>query len=456
MINRLLILGGSGDLTARYLMPALAELHAAGHLPQRLSVTGLGRDEWDDERFSEFAADALRRHAPSHVGGSHEALLAKLSWRTADVTDADRLGRVVGESDQPVVVYLALPPAVFAPVVDALCRTRLPSGSVLVVEKPFGTDLDSARDLNERISALLPEEAVFRLDHVLAKQTVQNILGLRFANRVFEPIWSHAHVSQVDIAWEETLALEGRAGYYDHAGALRDMVQNHLLQLLALVAMEPPTGMGQRDLRERKVDVLRATRALTSDETDRPSVRARYTAGAVDGTQVPDYTAEEGVDPRRGTETFTEATLAVDNWRWAGTPFTLRTGKALAGDRTEIVLRFHQVPHRVFPVDTAPEANMLRLRLGPDQIRLRVNLNTSEDLFTLEPGELALSLAPPQLSAYARLLLDILNRDATLSIRGDEAEESWRIVQPILESWARDEVPLATYPAGSSGPGSSP
>jgi glucose-6-phosphate 1-dehydrogenase len=452
VIERLFILGGSGDLTVRYLLPALAELQRADHLPNRLRVTGVGRADHDDDGFRRLARQALAQHGPALAGDVRDAVLARLSWRTADVTDPHRLAELLGAQEQPVVVYLALPPKVYGPVVDALCRTGLPENSVLVVEKPFGTDLDSARDLNRRLARLLPEEAVFRVDHVLARQTVQNILGLRFANRVFEPVWNHVHVSRVDITWDETLALEGRAGYYDRAGALRDMVQNHLLQLLALVAMEPPAGLGARDLRDRKVDVLRATRALTGADTANPPVRARYTHGTVDGRQLPDYIAESGVDPSRATETFAEATLVVDNWRWAGTPFVLRTGKALAADRTEIALHFRPVPHAVFPLATAPEANVLRLRLGPDRISLRVNLNTSGDLLALEPAELGLSLAPQDLSAYARLLIDILDREPTLSIRDDEAEESWRIVAPILNSWQRDEVPLLSYPAGSHGP----
>jgi glucose-6-phosphate 1-dehydrogenase len=452
VIEHLLILGGSGDLSGRYLLPALAELHLAGQLPDELRVTGVGRDDWRDEDFREFATQRWQTHGPKLPPEPAESMLRRLSWRTADVTDADRLRELLSDSGQPVAVYLALPPAVFAPVVNALRSVDLPDGSVLVVEKPFGTDLDSARDLNQRIGGVLPEEAVFRVDHVLAKQTVQNILGLRFGNRVFEPLWSHFHVARVEIVWDETLGLEGRAGYYDHAGALRDMVQNHLLQLLALVAMEPPAGLGERDLRERKVDVLRATRALTRAETDRPSTRARYTAGAAAGEQLPDYVAEDGVDEDRQTETFAEVVLAVDNWRWAGTPFVLRTGKALATDRTEIALHFHEAPHSPFPAGESPEPNVLRLLLGPDRISLRVNLNTPGELAGLEPAELDLALAPQDLSAYARLLVDILRGDPTLSIRGDEAEELWRIVQPILDSWASGETPLRSYPAGSHGP----
>jgi glucose-6-phosphate 1-dehydrogenase len=452
VIDRILIFGGAGDLAGRYLLPALAELEQAGHLPERFRIVGVGRQEWRDEDYRRFAGTWLDQQGPHLDQGQREVLLHRLAWRQADATDAGSLRRLLGESIGPPVLYLALPPGVFAPFLDALEQADIAEGARLVVEKPFGTDLDSARDLNRRIAAMLDERSVFRVDHVLARQTVQNIVGLRFANRVFEPIWNHLHLAKVEIIWDEMLGLEGRAGYYDHAGALRDMLQNHLLQLLALVAMEPPAGLDEQDLRDRKVDVLRATRALSPAESDPPSVRARYTAGTVSGRRLPDYTDEDGVDPDRRTETFAEIRLAVDNWRWSGVEFVLRSGKALAIDRTEVALHFLPVPHSAFPDIEPPESNVLRLGLGPDRIGFELNLTTGGDPFALERGELSLGLAPQELSPYARLLLDIVDGDATLSIRGDEAEESWRIVTPVLESWQRGEVPLLTYPAGSDGP----
>ena len=456
MTDRILIFGGSGDLSGRYLLPALAELEHAGQLPDGLSVVGVDRHPWSDQRFRAFAADRLDQHGPRLAAGRRDRFLARLAWRHADATNAGDLRQLREGAAGPVVHYLALPSAVFAPAVDAL-RAAGPADQVrLVVEKPFGTDRDSARDLNHRIGTLLPERAVFRVDHVLARQTVQNILGLRFANRVFEPVWNHLHIDRVDIVWDETLGLEGRAGYYDRAGALRDMVQNHLLQLMALVAMEPPASLHERDLRDRKVDVLRASRVHTARETHRDPVRARYTAGTAGGRALPDYTDEDGVDPDRRTETYARIDLTVDNWRWSGVRFVLRSGKALAADRTEVALHFHPVPHSAFPDIDPPTPNVLRLGLGPDRIGLGLNLNTAGDPFALARGELSLGLAPQDLSPYARLLRDILDGDPTLSIRGDEAEESWRIVEPVLESWQRDEVPMLTYPAGSAGPEPAP
>ena len=300
------------------------------------------------------------------------------------------------------------------------------------------------------IGEVVREDAVFRIDHFLAEQTVLNLLGLRFANRVFEPVWNSLHVERVDIVWDETVGLEGRAGYYDHAGALRDMVQNHLLQLLSLVAMEPPTHLGERALRDRKVDVLRAVRTPSWEEIVRGTRRGRYVAGHIGDRELPDYAAEPGVDAGRRTETYAAVTLFVDNWRWSGVPFRLRSGKALGADRREIVLHFRPVPH--LPFASGAEPDVLQLTLDPDAIALAVNLNGAGDPFVLKREELALDLARHDLPPYSLLLLEILNGQAALSVRGDEAEESWRIVEPIIAAWTADAVPLEDYAAGSALP----
>lgn len=452
MIEQFVIFGAAGDLTGRYLLPALLQLHRSGQLPERLQVIGSGRHEWSDEEFRAHAAEKLRRHAAEVPQPDREELVGRLVWRRVDATDPNQVRELV--TDRPAVFYLALPPAVYASVADALGKADLPQGCAVVVEKPFGTDRGSARDLNQRLGQVFPERAVFRIDHFLGKQTVQNVLGLRFANRIFEPVWHHAYVSHVDIIWDEQLGLEGRAEYYDHTGALRDMIQNHLLQLLSLVAMEPPVRITERDLRDRKMDVFRATRVATPAEAE-PSRRARYTAGTAGGTELPDYIAEEGVDPARDTETFAEVTVMVDNWRWAGVPFRLRTGKGLGADRTEIALHFRPVPHLPFPDSGTAHPNVLRMLIQPDRIGLSLNLNGGGDPLELAPAELDLDLAPADLPAYARLLLEVLQADPTLSIRGDEAEEAWRIVEPVLATWERGEVPMQSYPAGSSGPAGS-
>jgi glucose-6-phosphate 1-dehydrogenase len=289
---------------------------------------------------------------------------------------------------------------------------------------------------------------------------VQNLLGVRLVNRVLEPVWNSTHIEQVDILWDETLAMEGRVSYYDKTGALKDVIQNHLLQILCLVAMEPPVSLGERDLRDRKLDVLRSVRQLTPADVASRTRRARYTAGRLastggaDGRVVPAYVEEDGIDPERGTETFAEVVLELESWRWSGTRFLLRTGKALAQRRKEAVVRFRPVPHLPFGDDDAePAANELRIGLdGPYDFTLSLTGWATGPPSHLAPLALDAELPAPELPAYSRVLMDVLNGDSTLSIRGDEAEEAWRILTPVLQAWAEDRVPLEEYPAGSTGP----
>ncbi|NYI04849.1 glucose-6-phosphate dehydrogenase [Allostreptomyces psammosilenae] len=451
-MTTLTVFGAGGDLAARYLFPALADLLAAGRLPGDFRLRGADRRDWDDDSFRHHVRAAVAGHPPGGARDTAAELARRADYAVTDVTDAAAVAEALKNLDGPLVVYLALPARLFEPCVRALRGAGLPPDSRVVVEKPFGVSRESARTLNALLSDTVPETQVFRIDHFLAKQTVQNVLGLRLANRVFESVWNAQNVERVEIAWEETLALEGRAGYYDRSGALRDMLQNHLLQLLCLVAMEPPRTLGERDLRDRKVDVLRSIQPTDPEAAGRHSVRARYTAGTVDGQRVPDYTGEVGVDPANRTETFAEITVHVDNWRWAGVPFRLRSGKAFGRPRKEIAVHFRPVPHLAFDQPHQAVPNVLRLTLNPDTITLDVNLNGSGDPFDLDPAALRADLAPQELPAYARLLLDVLSGDPSLFIRGDEAEEAWRVVEPVLEAWARDRVPLLTYPAGSTGP----
>jgi glucose-6-phosphate 1-dehydrogenase len=278
-------------------------------------------------------------------------------------------------------------------------------------------------------------------------------MGLRFANGIFEPLWDRNHIERVEIIWDETLALEGRAGYFDHAGTFKDLIQNHLLQFLCPTAMEAPIALHRRNLRDRKIDVLRAIRRLDAEEVQHRTVRARYGAGRIGDRDVPAYVDEEGVDPERKTETFAQVTLSVDNLRWAGVSFVLRAGKALAGDRGEIAVHFKPVPHLPFQKAGEPRPNVLRVQLGPDRVALDVNINGPYDPFDLEQIELSAGFAPQEFfSAYERIFLDLLEGNTTLFVRGDEAEESWRVVEPILEAWEQELVPLLEYPAGSAGP----
>jgi glucose-6-phosphate 1-dehydrogenase len=451
MISRLAIFGATGDLTGRYLLPGLAALRAAGHLGDDFRLTGAAREGWDTAEFQRWAAGQLSRHAGHLPASATQAIVSTARYQQADVTDPASVAAVI-DGEGPVAAYLALPPAVFPAAVSALHDAGLPPGSRIVLEKPFGEDLHSAIELNRLLAEVVPERAVFRVDHFLAMTTVQNLLGTRLANRVLEPIWNSAHIAEIDIVWDESLALEGRAGYYDGVGALKDMLQNHLLQLLCLVAMEPPVSLGERDLRDRKMDVLRSVRPLTDANVAQRTRRGRYLAGRIGDRQVPAYAGEEGVDPARRTETFAEIELELDNWRWPGTVFRLRTGKALRRDRMEVAVHFRHVPHLPFGHTGEAHPNVLRFGLDPENLTLELT-GIGARARTLVPLTLTARLDPPELPAYGRLLLDVLDGNAALSIRDDEAEESWRVVTPVLSAWSKDLVPLEEYPAGSDGPG---
>lgn len=450
MIDRLVLLGATGDLSARYLLPALAALRAAGHLGDGFRLIGASRQDWTTLRFQEWIGERLDRHGGSCPADARRAVAGAARYRRADVTDPADV-RAVVDRDGPVAVYLALPPSLFPRVVAALHEAGLPPGSRIVLEKPFGEDLESARELNRLLADLVPEQAVFRVDHFLAMTTVQNVLCSRLANRMLEPLWNSTHIAEVEIVWDETLALEGRAGYYDQVGALKDMVQNHLLQVLCLVAMEPPATLGERDLRDRKVDVLRSVRLLTEFDVVHRTRRARYSSGRSGDHDVPSYTDEEGVDPRRRTETFAEVELELDSWRWAGTTFRLRSGKALEADRKEVAVRFRPVPHLPFGHSGEVVPNVLRFGLEPEGLTLDL-MSTGSRAGHLTQLELTARMDPADLPAYGRLLLDVLNGNPALSIRGDEAEEAWRVLAPVLSAWEGDLVPLEEYPAGSDGP----
>jgi glucose-6-phosphate 1-dehydrogenase len=450
MIERLAILGATGDLTARYLLPGLVALRAAGKLSDNFRLAAVGRENGDDDVFRNWASAQLERHASELPASAKRTLLATASYHRADATDPASLAAVVARGE-PLAAYLALPPSVFPAAVSALHRAGTTRRSMIVLEKPFSEDLAGAIELNRLLSELYPEQAIFRVDHFLAMTTVQNLLGTRLANRVLEPIWNSAHISQVEITWDESLALEGRAGYYDGVGALKDMLQNHLLQILCLIAMEPPMSLGERDLRNRKVDVLRSIRPLSIEDAAQRTRRARYAGGRIGERAVPAYTAESGVDPKHRTETFAEINLELDNWRWSGTNFRLRTGKALGRDRKEVAVHFRGVPHFPFEHRGQARPNVLRFGLEPESVAFELT-GTGARPDTLAPLTLATRLEPAELPPYGQLLFDILTGNTALSIRADEAEASWRVVTPVLDAWSNELVPLQEYPAGSDGP----
>ncbi|MDX2377952.1 glucose-6-phosphate dehydrogenase [Microbacterium sp. LRZ72] len=444
----LLILGASGDLTSRLLLPALGQL-LTREPQRRVHLQGAGREEWDDERWREVVRTSFAE------GGADAAneVIASTSYRQADITKPADLRALIEGARGRLALYFAVPPAVAASACDALTHVPLPAGTVLALEKPFGVDEASALRLNQTLERLVPEHQIFRVDHFLGRSTVLNLLGVRFANRVLEPVWSAEHVESVMIRFDESLGLEGRAGYYDRAGALTDMIQSHLLQVLAFVAMEPPATLDEVDLRDATTAALRAT-ALWDDAPRTASRRARYTAGTIDGRTLPSYVDEQGVDPGRGTETLAEMTCEVRTARWAGVPFTLRSGKALAEPDAEIVIRFRPVRHLPEGFTGAADGSVLRFSLGPDRMSLELNVNGAEDPFSLERTRLHAELGEGALRAYGEVLSGILDGDATLSVRGDAAVQCWRIVQPVLAAWQAGNVPLEEYPAGSTGPAS--
>jgi glucose-6-phosphate 1-dehydrogenase len=441
----LIILGAQGDLTSRLLLPGLSSLLASSRGSQ-MSLIGVDRGEMTDA--------AWRKRVKAAFADSSSELATRVAGESrylqGDATDASDLQRVLDAATGRVVLYFAVPPAIAAAACAALASVTLPEGLVLALEKPFGTDSASARNLNRLLETLVPEEQVFRVDHFLGKSTVLNVLGLRFANRLFEPLMSAEHIERVEIVFNEKLGLEGRAGYYDRAGALADMIQSHLLLVMALVAMEVPSSVGSEVLRGGMSQLLRAARPWKADGT--ASRRARYTAGDVEGRSMPAYLQEPGVDRTRGTETLAEMAIAIDNWRWAGVPFILRSGKAIGAPRQEIVITLKPVPH--LPTGFTGPARPARIRIGlkPPVLDIDLATNGGSDPFALEWDTLEADFAVSELSAYGEVLAELLEGDPTLSVRGDVAEQCWRIVSPVIAAWRRDDVKLDTYQAGSENP----
>lgn len=473
----LLVLGASGDLASRLLLPGLANMVARSAALARdeadggevggehaLQLVGAGVEEMDADAWRTTVCDAFGEAGhevtaedadddgpPSEGAGAVQRLVDGSWYQQCDVTGDGHLLNLLERCTGPVAIYFALPPHVTAAACAALARSGVPEGTRLVLEKPFGSDQESAHELNALVASIVPEDHVHRVDHFLGRSTTLNLLGLRFANRLIEPMLTREHVERVDVFYDEDLALEGRARYYDGAGALVDMVQSHLLQVLALVAMDPPASLGERDLRDQKAELLRATRVAGDPAV--ASRRARYTAGTSRGRDVPAYADEEGVDPDLGTETMAEVELAIDTWRWAGVPFRLRSGKGMGKARKEAVITFRKVPHLVKGMTGAEEPSRLRLGFSPDTVTLQLMVNAPDDPFDMEYTRLSSQMGAPDLPAYGQVLAGVLAGDPTLSVRGDTAEACWRILDPVIAAWRRGEVPLEEYPAGEDGPG---
>ena len=460
----IVIFGGTGDLAQRKLLPALFHRWKDGQIPATSRIIGSARSALTRAEYVEFAAAACEK-ASSVAEWSGEAwaeFACLLDYQTLDATaenaDWDGLREKLDTPNDIGIFYLATAPSLYVSIAKAIDQAGLIStGTRLVLEKPIGTDLKSAEKINEGVCAHFPEQQIYRIDHYLGKETVQNLMVLRFANTLFEPVWSRNTIDHVLITVAEDLGLEGRAGYYDRSGALRDMVQNHLLQLLCLTAMEAPASLDGDDVRTEKIKVLKALKRFDAPSAERLTVRGQYTAGLVNGTAVRGYLEELGPDASSDTETFVSIKAKIDNWRWSGVPFYLRTGKRMASRRSEIVIQFKDVPHSIFG-RSSTQANQLVIRLQPDEgVRLFVQIKEPG------PGGLRIKSQPLNLSyadtfavrypdAYERLLMDVVRGNLALFMRRDEVESAWRWVDSLIDAWAENGSSPEDYPAGSEGP----
>ncbi len=461
----LVVFGATGDLARRKLLPAMFQRDIAGQLPEAATIIGVARGHLSGMDFIALARRAIEEHVPAaeRTAAAVERFLARLRYVAADATDDagwDELTALLETFKSRVnVFYLATGPALFGPICERLGRHGLAHCNArVVVEKPVGRDSTSAAAVNDAIGRVFPEERIYRIDHYLGKETVQNLLALRFANALFEPLWNAAHIDHVQITVAESLGVEGRAGYYDTAGALRDMVQNHILQLLCLVAMEPPARLDANAVRDEKLKVLHALKPIGDALSAYNVVRGQYRAGASAGGPVPGYLDELGAQAST-TETFVALRAEIRNWRWAGVPFYLRTGKRLAARVSDIVITFRPVPHSVFDASAGPIlANKLIIRLQPDE-GMKLWLMTKDP----GPGGMRLRSVPLDMSfatafgvrnpdAYERLVLDVVRGNQTLFMRRDEVEAAWAWIDPILDAWEQSPEPPKPYTAGTWGP----
>jgi glucose-6-phosphate 1-dehydrogenase len=465
-VGKLLLFGATGDLAQRMLLPSLYGLHADGLLPEGLTITGTARSEHDDASYRKFAKHALDEFLPEDRKDEKaiKTFLERLGYQALDATDLahyNLLAKKVGDVAGGLAIFLSTAPSLFEPVIRGLEAAGLAGDTVRIgLEKPLGYDLASSREINDTVASAFPENRTFRIDHYLGKETVQNILALRFGNSFFEPVWNAQGIDNVQITISETVGLEDRAGYYDTAGALRDMVANHMLQLLALIAMEPPARFDGTAIRDEKAKVFRSLRKMKPEDVPHVTVTGQYTKGAVNGEIVKGYIEELGKPST--TETFVAIKAHVDNWRWQGVPFYLRTGKRMPNRHSEIAIQFKAVPHSMFASRGGLlQPNMLIIRLQPEEyvqllvmakepgldregIRLReVPLNLSLD------AEFA---GTRRRIAYERLLLDLIEGDPTLFVRRDEVEAQWEWIDAIRAGWVANDVKPKGYGAGTWGP----
>ena len=461
------LFGGTGDLVMRKLLPALYHLHCANMLGTDVSIIGVAREALDTAGYRQLAAEQCERFLKGHFDAAHwDAFEARLHYIALDARDGasfiplrERLGTVASRSQ---VYYLSTAPALFTAICRHLHETGLITpASRVVLEKPLGHDLASSREINDEVGRYFGEQQIYRIDHYLGKESVQNLLALRFGNALFEPLWRREWVSDVQITVAEQIGVESRAEFYDKTGALRDMVQNHLLQLLCIVAMEPPASIDADAVRDEKLKILRALRPIGEDEVPLRTVRGQYRAGASGGQPVPGYLDEPGVAAGSRTETFAALQANIDTWRWAGVPFYLRTGKRMQERLAEIVINFRAVPHSIFGKPaTALQNNRLVITMQPDEsVKLHLQAKRPGDQMLLNPVSLDLDFTEGaqsrRLEAYERLLMDVMRGNLTLFVRRDEQEAAWKWVESIMSSWSDSGEPPKPYTAGTWGPAAS-
>jgi len=464
----LVVFGGAGDLAYRKLLPALYQRHRDGQLPAVGRIIGVSRRPMSDGEYRTATREALARHVPPSdlEGTTVETFLKRLHFVPVDAKAeagwADLAALLRGCEDRVRAFYLAVGPELFGTISAKLGEAGLVTQNArVIIEKPIGHDLESACEVNDAVGAVFEERQIYRIDHYLGKETVQNLMALRFGNALFEPLWNAAHIDHVQITVAESLGVEGRGGYYDTSGALRDMVQNHILQLLCLVAMEPPAHMDADSVRDEKLKVLRSLKPIDDANAGTMTVRGQYRAGAGPDGPVPGY-ASEVENTHSTTETFVAIKAEISNWRWAGVPFYLRTGKRLAERVSEIVVAFRAIPHSIFDAGAgALEQNQLVIRLQPDEgVRLWLMIKDPG------PGGMRLRYVPLDMSfaeafkvrspdAYERLILDVIRGNQTLFMRRDEVEAAWAWIDPIADAWSRSNEPPKAYTAGTWGPSAS-
>jgi glucose-6-phosphate 1-dehydrogenase len=474
----LVIFGASGDLTLRKIIPALCDLSNQNLLPHNYTILGVGRTEMDDTTFQSKMHDGIQKFIPNTICGAKPIddefikRLHYISINTSDPNDYLLLKQKISDLDTTFhangryLFYLATPPGLYETIIKNIGLQNLNTGSLpdawrrIIIEKPFGMDLASAKDLNHKILQVFNEDQIYRIDHYLGKETVQNIMVTRFSNGIFEPLWNRNFIHHIEISSSENIGVENRGGYYDQSGALRDMIQNHLLQLVALVAMEPPAVAESRSIRNETIKVFQSIRPMNDYDIEHNIIRGQYLASKIKGTKVPGYREEINVNPASKTETYVAMKFFIDNWRWSGVPFYIRTGKRLPIRVTEVVVHFKPSPHVLFTKETGipMSSNQLVIRIQPDEgILLKFGMKVPGAGFKVQ--EVGMDFHYSQLSdsplpdVYGRLLLDCILGDSTLYSRGDALEATWQFIDPVLAAWRNNpDIKLYGYPAGTWGP----